>query len=89
MREMMKKRRAQDAEELEAAKREAIAAGKEEFDLDKFDKLYVSPVKSELNRSREQRIQDWESEYYTVRGRRVNTVKEFAEVMRYNDSHWE
>lgn len=87
--EMIRRERAKDAQELELAKESAIAAGKERFDLDRFDELYHSPIKSERLRPREERLRGWEIQYYERRGRHVSTMEEFAEHMRYNDTHWD
>jgi hypothetical protein len=72
-------------------KREALAAGKEPFDLDRFDELYtgVNSIYYNYKRtgSREERIKRWERGYYAGLGRDTWTLEEFAELQDYHDLH--
>ena len=70
---------AQNAADLEQAKREAAERGKEPFDLDKFDKIYPPAPYLWHTPTRQQRLKRLEELYY-VSHPEVMTLEEFAKL---------
>lgn len=73
----------QDADEgdaLEQAKTAATAAGKEPFDLDRFERLYDTTTESGSLPDRATRLKEWEHRYY-LRHRDVMTMQQLAQRM--------
>lgn len=66
---------------LQFARREALTAGKEPFDLKRFQKLYDVTGDNTAYLSIEEQVSRWEERYY-LQAKQVMTLVEFAEVYR-------
>lgn len=80
---MLKKQRAEEAKELEAAKERAKVDGKEPFCLDAFYATYT-PSAPPSKRPREEQFREWEKQYYLSRFK-VKTIEEFARAVELSD----
>ena len=77
-------RRVERRREDARRKADALAAGKEPFDLDRFFEFYImeSPPEGDL---RERVIPSWERDYFTMRGQRFMTIEDYAKYLNEID----
>lgn len=75
---------AEQARKLEAEKQASHERGKEPFDLDRLDALYVRESHAAREVPREQRIAQLERDYY-LHYRDVDTLEEFARALERSD----
>lgn len=65
-------------------KADALAAGKEPFDLDRLFDFYVMRSKPS-EESREESTIHWERDYYTMRGQPFMTIEDYAKHLNEID----